>query len=567
MSYGPKLEFSDELHAQKYRTAGETFSESMNRVSGALADDKEHFQALQDVLRNQRFLPGGRVQASMGATKIVTPINCYMSGDIGDSFVHGEGNIMQRATEAAATMRLGGGIGTNFSTLRPNGANIKKLDSYSSGPVSFMHIFDAVGRAVASSGHRRGAQMGVLRVDHPDVEEFVHAKNNSTSLTGFNMSLLVTDAFMKAVRDGGTFDLVFDGEVVKTINPAPLWNMIMRSTHDYAEPGVIFIDRINDNNNLWYAETITGTNPCGEIPLPPFGACLLGSFNLTKYVTEEGEFDFDLFAEDIPICVRALDNVIDRAPVWPLPEQEAEMKAKRRIGIGITGLANALEFMGMPYGSTEFCLFTKEVMAALRDSAYLASIEIAKEKGPFPLFGEDFMSGEYIQRLPVHISDKIRENGIRNSHLIAIAPTGTISLTADNVSSGLEPVFAHQFDRTVYMSDGPRTESVQDYGLRVFGVKGRTASELTPQEHLDVLATCAPLVDQSISKTINVPHDVDWEEFKGVYMQAWERKCKGVTTYRVGGEREGILNENESDPEDEPAACAMDETTGRWECE
>jgi ribonucleoside-diphosphate reductase alpha chain len=503
----------------------------------------------------------------MGSTRIVTPINCYMSGDIADSAVRGEGNIMQRATEAFATMRLGGGIGTNFSTLRPNGANIKTLDSYSSGPVSFMHIFDAVGLTVSSSGHRRGAQMGVLRVDHPDVEEFVHAKNNSTSLTGFNMSLLVPDAFMKAVRDGGTFDLVFNGEVVKTINPAPLWNMIMRSTHDYAEPGVIFIDRINDNNNLWYAETITGTNPCGEIPLPPFGACLLGSFNLTKYVTEEGEFDFDLFAEDIPICVRALDNVIDRAPVWPLPEQEAEMKSKRRIGIGITGLANALEFMGMPYGSTEFCLFTKEVMTALRDSAYLASIEIAKEKGPFPLFGEDFMSGEYIQRLPVHISDKIRENGIRNSHLIAIAPTGTISLTADNVSSGLEPVFAHQFDRTVYMSGGQRTESVQDYGLRVFGVKGRTASELTPQEHLDVLATCAPLVDQSISKTINVPHDVDWEEFKGIYMQAWERKCKGVTTYRVGGEREGILNENESDPEDEAAACAMDETTGRWECE
>lgn len=563
MTVGPKLAFSDELHAQKYRGPGETFIESMNRVASALKDSDEHFRALQEILQEQRFLPGGRVQASMGATKIVSPINCFMSGDIEDSFVHDDGNIMQRATEAAATMRLGGGIGTNFSTLRPSGANIKKLDSSSSGPVSFMSIFDSVGRAIASSGHRRGAQMGVLRVDHPDIEVFVHAKNNSHSLTGFNMSILMTDEFMRAVKNDGKFDLVFDGTVYKTIKARPLWEMIMRSTYDYAEPGVIFIDRINDNNNLNYCETITGTNPCGEIPLPPFGACLLGSFNLVKYVTEDG-FDYDGFRRDIPVCVRALDNVIDRASVWPLPEQKGEMESKRRIGIGITGLANAIERLGAPYGSEGFCRITKDIMTVLRDTAYEASCDLAVEKGSFPLFSQEFLDSEFVATLPDSLARKIAEKGIRNSHLIAIAPTGTISLTADNVSSGIEPVFSLQFDRVIQMEDGERTESVQDYGLRVFGVSGKTAGELTPQEHLNVLATCAPLVDQSISKTINVPADIEWEAFKGVYMEAWKEGCKGVTTYRVGGKRDGILNETTSE---EAAACKMDEETGRWECE
>ena len=565
MSKGPQVAFSDELHAQKYRGPGETFIESMNRVAGALKDNEEHFRALQDILQNQRFLPGGRVQASMGAMKSVTPINCYMSGDISDSFVHGNGHIMQRATEAAATMRLGGGIGTNFSTLRPSGANIMKLDSASSGPVSFMHIFDAVGRAVASSGHRRGAQMGVLRVDHPDIEEFIHAKNNSTSLTGFNMSILVTDEFMAAVDSDSDFDLRFNGVVYRTVRATALWEMIMRSTYDYAEPGVIFIDKIHADNNLSYCETITGTNPCGEIPLPPFGACLLGSFNLVKYVTDEGTFDWDQFATDIPVAVRALDNVIDRASVWPLTEQEDEMKSKRRIGMGITGLANAVEFMGHPYGSAEFVRATEMIMEALRDGAYRASIQLAEEKGPFPLFQVDsFRGSEFVGRLPTDIQEGIQAHGIRNSHLIAIAPTGTISLTADNVSSGLEPVFAHRFDRVVHLNGGQRTESVEDYGVRVFGVEGRTAGELSPMEHLDVLAACQPFVDQAISKTINVPTDIAWEAFKEVYLQAWKRGCKGCTTFRVGGLREGILEEKPA--EEEASSCGIDAQTGRREC-
>ena len=560
--YGPQTGFSDELHAQKYRGEGETFVEAMNRVAGALKDDEDHFRDLQDILRDMRFLPGGRVQASMGSIKVVSPINCFMSGDFSDSFVDGEGNIMQRATEAAATMRLGGGIGTNFSTLRPRGDLITRLNSQSSGPVTFMNIFDAIGKTVASSGHRRGAQMGVMRVDHPDIEEFIHAKNDDVSLVGFNMSVLVTDEFMQAIAGDTTFDLRFDGEVHKTIRARPLWEMIMRSTYDYAEPGVIFIDTIQRNNNLSYCETITGTNPCGEIPLPPFGACLLGSFNLTKYVNlEENRFETEDFIADIPPVVRALDNVIDRAAIWPLEEQEREMKQKRRIGIGITGLANALEALGCVYGSPSFVTATKMIMRALRDECYRASVDLAAEKGPFPLFQpEEFCNSEFVSTLPQDVIDGISQFGIRNSHLLAIAPTGTISLTADNISSGLEPVFAHRFDRTVQSFDGPRIETVEDFAVAQWGVEGKTAGKLSPTEHLDVLAACTPFVDQSISKTINVPTDIAWEDFKDIYMRAWKEGCKGCTTFRVGGKRGALLVEEEA------SSCTIDLETGRRDC-
>tara|TARA_Y100000361_G_scaffold14974_1_gene11820 strand:+ start:4436 stop:6112 length:1677 start_codon:yes stop_codon:yes gene_type:complete len=556
-----KLKFSDELHAQKYRSEGETFDDAMARVAGTLASDDPHFHTLLDILRDQRFLPGGRVQASVGATKAVTPLNCFMSGDIGDSFVSNEGHIMQRATEAAATMRLGGGIGTNFSTLRPAGARIAKLDSTSSGPLAFMEIFDAVGRAVASSGHRRGAQMGVLRVDHPDIEAFIHAKNNSTSLTGFNVSVLVTDEFMRAVQEDSTFDLTFGGQVHDTVRARPLWDAIMRSTYDYAEPGVLFIDRIQNENNLSYCEEITGTNPCGEVPLPPYGACLLGSFNLVKYVTK-GTFDWHSFIEDIPPVVEALDRVISTAAAWPLPEHQREMESKRRIGIGVTGLANALEYLGFGYGSPDFCEFTSRILETLRDEAYLASAGLAEELGAFPLYDEDkFFESPFVQRLPENVQSAIREHGIRNSHLLAIAPTGTISLTADNVSSGIEPVFSHRFSRTVHMADGQRTEEVEDYGVREFNVQGRTANELTPDEHLAVVEACVPYVDQAISKTINVPADVPWEDFKNIYFKAWAFGAKGCTTFRNGGKREGILKE-----EPEAASCFIDPETGRREC-
>ena len=579
-NFGPTLPLSKEIHAQKYRSEGESFREAMNRVAGALADDMEHFYAFRNILLDMRFLPGGRVQAAMGSTKNVTPYNCYVSGTIEDSFTDGDGHIMQRATEAATTMRMGGGIGYDFSTLRPRGALIRKLDSFSSGPVAFMGIFDAICKTIACSGHRRGAQMGVLRVDHPDIEEFIRAKQNSDKLTGFNISVGVTDEFMLAVRHDTTFDLQWGGEVYKTIKARPLWDMIMRSTWDWAEPGVLFIDRINDANNLWYCEAIAATNPCGEQPLPPHGACLLGSFNLTKYIVgsdiEERRFDWDRLAEDIPDVVRAMDNVVDRA-VYPLPEQEVEAKSKRRMGLGITGLANAIEALGYPYGSEPFLILQERIMRFLRDRVYAASVGLAKEKGPFPLFHvEHYCQGEFIKSLPQQLQEDIREHGIRNSHLLSIAPTGTISLAADNVSSGIEPVFSYWYDRTIMDFNGQRTERVEDYGYRVWGVKGKRTHEVTLEEHLKVLALAQQYVDSAVSKTCNVGDEVTWEQFKEAYMEAWLTNCKGCTTFRATGKRGAILVANdEAEPTEDvkateesvAAACYIDPVTGKRECE
>lgn len=573
--YGPQLPFSEELHAGKYRGENEPFREAMNRVANGLKDNGEHYHQFRDALLNMRFLPGGRIQSAIGSPKAVTAYNCYVSGTIEDSFVDGEGSIMDRATQAATTMRMGGGIGYDFSTLRPRGAMIRKLHSRSSGPIAFMEIFDAVCRCVASSGHRRGAQMGVLRVDHPDIEEFIHAKNNSDRLTGFNISVAVTDEFMRAVDAGTTFDLRWGGEVYNTVDARALWEQIMRSAWDWAEPGVLFIDRINEMNNLYYCETIAATNPCGEQPLPPYGACLLGSFNLVKYLIPEGDtggltFDHVQFVADIAVVVRAMDNVVDRA-IYPLEEQREEAQDKRRMGLGVTGLANAAEAMGFPYGSREFLAFTRAVLSTLRDHAYATSARLAEEKGPFPLFDRHaYLSGKFVQTLPDWVQALIAKHGIRNSHLLSIAPTGTISLCADNVSSGIEPVFGYSFNRDVIEFDGTRTETVYDYGKRVFGVEGRVAADVTVQEHVDVLTTVSQYVDSAVSKTCNVPPETPWEEFKDIYMRAWKGGAKGCTTFTVGGKRAGILktSDDADEAEEEPAAaCRIDPVSGRRECE
>lgn len=574
---GPTLPISQEIHATKYRGPHENYREAMNRIANALKDDEAHFRAFREILLDMRFAPGGRVQSAMGATKAVTPYNCFVSGTIEDSFVEGHGSIMDRAKEAAATMRQGGGIGYDFSTLRPRGDLIRKLSSASSGPLSFMQIFDAVCRCVASSGHRRGAQMGVLRIDHPDIEAFIHAKQDQTSLTGFNLSIAVTDEFMEALTTGRPFALKFGGKVYSEVDPQALWDMVMRGTWDWAEPGVLFIDTINRMNNLWYAETIAATNPCGEQPLPPYGACLLGSFNLTRYLVRRSsavlvgepawEFDWDMLAGDIPFVVRAMDNVTDRAK-FPLYEQEKEAKNKRRMGLGVMGLANALEALGMPYASDDFLDFEDRVLAFINERAYKASVELAKEKGAFPLFdAEKYLQGAFIKRLPEDVQDAIRAHGIRNSHLTSIAPTGTISLTCDNISSGIEPVFAHQYDRTIQTFDGPKVETVEDYGQRVFGVKGRTANEVTPEEHVKVLTTATQHIDSAVSKTCNVGGDTTWEAFKHLYVQAWEGGAKGCTTFRTDGKRAGILIAKKEPDDEEPAeACYIDPTTGRREC-
>lgn len=559
--YGMTLPLSEEIDKVKYRQTGEDFYSKIVRIAGALKDDPIHFETFKDVLRHMRFLPAGRVQNAMGAARQTTAFNCFVSGLVEDSM----DSIMHRATQAAETMRRGGGIGYDFSRLRPRGDRIKSLDSKASGAVSFMQIFDSVCQTIASSGHRRGAQMGVLRIDHPDIEQFITAKQNSDKLTGFNISIGVTNEFMECLEQKKPFPLKFDGKVYKEVDPENLWDMVMRSTWDWAEPGVLFIDNINDMNNLHYCETIEATNPCGEQPLPPFGACLLGSFNLTKYVLD-GKMDYGLFVNDIYTVVRAMDNIIDRT-IYPLQEQEREAKNKRRMGLGVTGLANAAEMCGFAYASEGFMEFTTTVLETLRDHCYSASADLASEKGSFPLYDEyHYMKGKYIQTLPDWVQEKIKTQGIRNSHLTSIAPTGTISLTADNVSSGIEPPFSLFYDRTIQQFDGHQVERVEDYAYRQ-GISGRTANEISAKEHLSVLALVSKYIDSAVSKTCNVGDNVTYEEFKNLYYDAWKQGCKGITTFRAAGKRYGVLNEVKNDNENNAEACFIDPDTGLKSCE
>lgn len=596
--YGPRTPYAQELHAQKYRGKGESFREAMNRVAAALEDSPGHFADFREALLEMRFLPGGRVQRSVGSSSHVTPYNCYVSGRIADSFVEGEGSIMQRVTEAAATLRMGGGIGYDFSTLRPRGAVIKKLGSHSTGPVSFMELFDALCSCVSSAGHRRGAQMGVLRVDHPDIEEFIKVKQTPPQVTnlwsmaqdtedpqlrqallqelqytlrlrGFNLSVAVTDEFMECLLSGKPFKLRFGGEVYREVDAESLWDAIMRGTWDWAEPGVLFIDTINRMNNTRYCEEIVATNPCGEQPLPPFGGCLLGSFNLTRYLTRREpyrtagwDFDWDQFKYDIPVVVRAMDKVPDQA-CFPLEEQARVIQQTRRMGLGVTGLANTLEALGFRYGSPGFLEQEAKLLDTLRDESYRASIQLARERGPFPAFDrERYLESPFIQGLPDEIRDGIEHYGIRNSHLTSIAPTGTISLTADNVSSSIEPPFMMEGQRVLIGPGGPEVVTVYDYGDKFLGVRGEVCDNLTVEEHLAVFLVASRRVDSAVSKTCNVGAAVSWAEFKHIYVRAWEGGAKGVTTFRMDGKKFGLVRPKKSEGE----ACSVDES-GRRNCE
>ena len=567
MIYGPQVPACDAVHEAKHRLPNESFEEACSRQVAALADGEWHRQLLKPILLHQRFLAAGRVQASVGSPRNVTAFNCFVSGNIEDSM----DSIMLRATEAAETMRRGGGIGYDFSRVRPRGNRIVSLGSSASGPVSFMGIYDAVCEVISSAGHRRGAMMGVIRVDHPDIEEFVRVKRNEKILTNFNISIGISDKFLDAVASGGTFDLSFGGQSHNTVDARALWDEIMRSNWEWAEPGVLFLDRINNNNPLNYCETIEATNPCGEQPLPPFGACLLGSFNLVKYVGS-GHMNHGLFKEDIPLIVRAMDNVIDRTS-YPLGEQEIEAKTKRRMGLGITGLANALTLCGHRYGSKEAVRFVKGVMRTLRNTAIEASCQLAKEKGHFPAYSDEYHSTPYFKALPDTLQKLIKKNGIRNSHLVSIAPAGTISFTADNISSGIEPVFSQSVDRTVLSPGGvPEIVQLQDYVYRTTGKVAETADELTPDEHLAMQIAVQPYVDSAVSKTINVGDDVTFDEFKDIYMKAWKGGLKGCTTFRLSGKRYGVLNKTEVDGETDitsstsGAACFVDPETGGKSC-
>tara|TARA_R110000796_G_scaffold41179_1_gene101899 strand:+ start:3366 stop:5123 length:1758 start_codon:yes stop_codon:yes gene_type:complete len=571
---GPTTPFSQFLHADKYRAEGESFDESTNRIASALTDGtREQFLRFRGILRDMRFMPAGRIQSAVGSTRNVTAYNCFVSGIIDDSFVDGEGCIMDRAKEAAQTMRMGGGIGYDFSRLRPRGATIKKLGSKSSGPVSFMQIYNSVCQCIASSGHRRGAQMGVLRVDHPDIEEFIHVKQEKGVLEGFNLSIGILDSFMEAVEADGTFDLQWGGEVYSTINARALWEKIMRSTWDWGEPGVLFLDTMNKQNNLYYCEQLEATNPCGEQPLAPYAACLLGSFNLTQYIRYapndddhpdaiERAFDWDQFQADIAPVVRAMDRVIDISS-YPLPQQEVEAKNKRRMGLGITGLANAGEALGYRYGSEQFLMFEERVLMLLRDEAYYASCELAHELGSFPLFDSElFLAGAFAQTLPPVLRKAIELDGLRNSHLISIAPTGTISLCADNVSSGIEPVFSTSVTRTVQTFDGPTEQLIEDYGFATWGVEPTECKDVTASEHLAVLLMAQRFTDSAVSKTCNVSPQMKWSDFKQIYMDAWKGGAKGCTTFNPEGKRMGILKAEPTE-----GSCEINPETGRSDCQ
>src|SRR5476649_2771174 len=496
-----------------------------------------------EALSGFKFLPAGRVIAGAGTGRTVTLFNCFVMGTIEDDMT----SIFENVKEAALTMQQGGGIGHDFSTLRPMGAPVKGVGADASGPLSFMDVWDSMCRTIMSAGSRRGAMMATLRCDHPDIEMFVDAKRDPQRLRMFNVSVLVTDTFMAAVKDDADWNLVFAGKVFKTVKAKALWERIMRATYDCAEPGVIFIDRVNRRNNLHYCETIQATNPCGEQPLPAYGACLLGSINLAALVkdpfTPQAALDRAALEDLVPVAVRMLDNVIDVSR-FPLASQEKEAKAKRRIGLGVTGLADALLLCGVRYGSPRAVELTRDWLGAVQRLSYLASADIAAEKGSFPLYQKGpYLAGETIKALPEDVRAAIGRYGIRNALLNSIAPTGTISLLADNVSSGIEPVFAFSHVRHVLQPDGTRREeAVEDHAFRRWrAIKGNEAppedvfvdaQTLSPADHLAMQAVAQDYVDSSISKTINLPRDISFEDFKHVYEQAYAEGCKGCTTYR-----------------------------------
>jgi len=560
---------SEQIWDMKYRLKEQdgtpidrSVEDSWRRIARALAQAEKKPEIWEDkfysALEDFKYLPAGRITAGAGTGRSVTLFNCFVMGTIPDSM----SGIFDMLKEAALTMQQGGGIGYDFSTIRPKGAPVAGVAADASGPLSFMDVWDAMCRTIMSAGSRRGAMMATMRCDHPDVEDFITAKSDSARLRMFNLSVLVTDDFMEAVKADGPWELKYGGKVYHTVQARDLWNKIMQSTYDFAEPGVIFIDRINKANNLSYVETIAATNPCGEQPLPPYGACLLGSINLARLVANPFEknaaLDLTQMDELVQTAVRMMDNVVDVSQ-FPLHEQAQEAQNKRRIGLGVTGLADALLMVGLEYGTDEAAAQCEEWLRQIARASYLASVELAKEKGAFPLFDKDkFLASGTMQMMDDDVRDAIAEHGIRNALLTSIAPTGTISLYAGNVSSGIEPVFAYSYTRKVLQKDGSRTEEeVVDYAVKMYRDKFgedaelpshfTNAQTLAPLAHVKMQAAAQKWVDSSISKTINCPEDISFEEFKEVYMEAYETGCKGCTTYRPNDITGSVLSVSESE--------------------
>lgn len=559
---------SGDIWRRKYRFGNEaSVGESWARVAKTVASAEPNNQGawadcFQGLLSDYRFLPGGRIIANAGTDRDATLLNCFVMGTLDDSI----DGLFHALRESAVTLQAGGGIGLDFSPIRPVGAAAVRTGNVASGPVSFMHLWDAMCETMTADRARRGAMMAVLRCDHPDIETFIDAKAQAGALSRFNLSVLVSDDFIRAVDAGGEWSLVFEGGVIRVLNAKTLWDRILRSAYETGEPGILFIDRINRENNLGYAETIHACNPCGEVPLPPYGACDLGSINLTRFVrnpfTPDAGFDFDGVDEMARLGVRFLDNVLDVSH-YPLMAQARQAHAGRRVGLGITGLADALIMQGLAYDSNDGREFAARLLGTMRNAAYEASVKLAAEKGSFPLFDADaFLDRPYTRRLPQELRGSIRRHGIRNSHLLAIAPTGSISLLAGNVSAGIEPVFAASVSRRIRRPDGSyETVPMEDAAVRLWqemGFEGLppafvSAGDLSPEAHLAMQATAQDFVDNAISKTINANSDLPYEAFADVYRQAHDLGLKGCTVYRQGSRGEDILT-----PVQEGAWCTSD---------
>lgn len=607
--YGPRTEFGQIMHGTKYRAPEEKYDDYCVRWSRATTDNDKDFRRGLRYTRDQTILPAGRQQFSMGRPFMTTAYNCFVGGLIPDSY---EG-IMEALKLGGMTLRTGGGVGWNFDTLRPSGEPIRGLGhgSFASGPISFMRVWDVNCETILTAGHRRGAMMAVLRIDHPDILTFIRAKRDTGQLKNFNISVGVTDEFMDALLRNGTYDLKFNGVRYQTVRAADVWAAIMESNWDWAEPGVIFIDRINQRNPLYYCETIYATNPCAEQPLPPWGACLLGSLNIIKLLTPSREgnivtlrnqlapvvgygtsveqkivdprssvydIDYELLDDAVDTAVRCFDNVPERT-VFPLEQQREEALSKRRMGVGVTGMANALEVMGHPYASPGYLEMQDRILERIAFQSYRTSIELAKEKGSFPLFdAEKYGDGWFVKNvLNEELRWGIAKNGLRNGVLLSIAPTGTISMTADNVSSGIEPPYAIDTEMTVFMPDGQKKFAVRDHAMEFFNVRGKTANETSAEEHVDVLCRAQKYVDSSISKTCNVNgqvagqgEGVPFSSFKQLYMRMWEGGAKGGTTFNRNGKLLGVRKEI-AEPDEGPAidgaACRIDPVTGVRTCE
>lgn len=564
---GPQTEFSRLLHKTKYRSPEEDFDDYCIRWARATTDNDKDFRRALKYTRSQLLLPAGRQQHSMGQPWQTTAYNCFVGAQIPDSY---EG-ILEALKLGGMTLRTGGGMGWDFSTLRPAGEPINGLGhgSFSSGPVSFMNIWDANCSTILTAGHRRGAMMAVLRVDHPDIMKFISAKRATGKLKNFNISVAVTDAFMEALANDGLYELRFNGRSHGWLHAVDVWAKIMESNWDWAEPGMLYIDRINQRNPLFYCESIYATNPCAEQPLPPNGACLLGSINIVKIVAN-GSVQWDLLADVVDTAVRCFDNVPERTN-FPLEAQRREAQNKRRMGLGVTGMANALEIMGFRYGEKPYIKVQNGILKAIKIQAYRTSIELAKEKGAFPLYDARYHDGWFFKNcLDEELQHGIRSHGLRNGLLLSIAPTGTISMCADNVSSGIEPPYAIHGSATLQMPDGPRTFDTTDYAYAFHKVRGLTANDIPAETHVDVMCAAQKHIDSSISKTCNVTGQISgsgpgtsFKDFCGLYLRAWEGGAKGCTTFNRNGKLLGVRQDREA----EGAACSIDPETGARSCE